>query len=47
MNAENVPYFDSFGIEHIRKEIRKLIRTNNITMSGYFCIGTIDFMLKD
>ena len=23
--AENVTYFDSFGVEHIPKEIRKLI----------------------
>ena len=23
MNAENVIYFDSFGVEHILKEIRK------------------------
>ena len=25
VNAENVTYFDSFGFEHILKEIKKLI----------------------
>ena len=25
VNAENVTYFDSFGLEHIPKEIRKFI----------------------
>ena len=59
MNAENVTYFDSFGVKHIPKEIRKFIRNKNITtniyrikaydsiMWGYFCIGFIDFMVKD
>ena len=59
MNAENVTYFDSFGVEHIPKEIRKFIGNKNIItniyriqaydsiMCGYFCIGFIDFMLKD
>ena len=58
MNAKNVTYFDSFGIEHIPKEIKKFIRNKNIirniyriqaydsVMCGYFCIGFIDFMLK-
>ena len=58
VNAENVTYFDSFGVEHIQKEIKKLIRNKNIItniyrvqahdsiMCGYFCIGFIDFMLK-
>ena len=58
VNAKNVTYFDSFGVEHIPKEIRKFIgNKNNITniyrvqgydsiMCGYFCIGFIDFMLK-
>ena len=47
VNAENVTYFVSFGVEHILKEIIKLIGNKNIIanilMSGYFCI---DFMLK-
>ena len=59
VNAENVTDFDSFGIEHISKEIRKLIESKNIIINiyrikayhsiicGYFCIGFIDFMLKD
>ena len=50
-------YFDSFGVEHIPKEIKtftgnKNIKTNifrvqayDSTMCGYFCIGFIDFML--
>ena len=58
VNAENVIYFDSFGVEHIPKEIRKFIVNKNIKtniyriqayysiMCGYFCIGFIDFMLK-
>ena len=58
MNAKIVTYFDSFGVEHIPKEIRKFIRNKNVItniyriqaydsiMCGYFCIGFIDFMLK-
>ena len=58
MNAENVTYFDNFGVEHILKEIRKFIGNKNIvtniyriqaydsTMCGYFCIEFIDFLLK-
>ena len=49
-------YFDSFGIEHVPKEIKefighKNIKTNifriqgdNSVMCGYFCIGFIDFI---
>ena len=52
----NVTYFDSFGVEHIPKEIKKFIANKNIKtnifriqaydsiMCGYFCIGFIDFM---
>ena len=51
-------YFDSFGIEHIRKEINKFIGNKNIKsnifriqaynsiMCGYFCIEFINYMLK-
>ena len=51
-----VIYFDKFGVEHVPKEIKKLIghknaKTNifriqadNSIMCGYFCIGLIDFM---
>ena len=57
MKNNDVTYFDSFGVEHIPKEIKTLISNNNIKkkifriqaydsiMSGYFCIGFIDFML--
>ena len=57
-NAKNVAYFDSLGIEHTPKEIKKFIRNKDIItniyrvkvynsiMDGYFCIGFIDFMLK-
>ena len=53
----NVTYFDSFGVEHIPKDIKifinnKKIKTNifriqeyDSIMCGYFCIGFIDFML--
>ena len=50
-------YFDSFGIEHIPKEINKFIRNDiksNIVriqaydsiMCGYYCIEFINYMLK-
>ena len=54
----NVTYFDSFGVEHIPKEIIKFIENRNIKtnmlriqaydsiMCGYFCIEFIDFMFK-
>ena len=53
----DVTYLDSFGVEHIGKEIRTFISNKNIKtnvfriqaydsiMCGYFCIGFIDFML--
>ena len=55
----NVTYFESFGVEHIPKEIKIFIGLKNIQtnifrkqaydslMCGYFCIRFIDFMLKD
>ena len=57
VNNNNVNYFDSFGVEHIPREIKKFINNKNIIinilrikaydsiMCGYFCIGFIDFML--
>ena len=54
----NVTYFDSFGVEHIPKEIKifidKSIVVANIfriqaydsVMCGYFCMGFIGIMLK-
>ena len=56
-NNNNVIYFDSFGLEHIPKEIKTFINNKNIKtnifriqsydsiMCGYFCVGFIDFML--
>ena len=58
MKAENITYFDRFGVELIRKEIRKVIGNKNVRtniykiqshdsiMCKYFCIEFIDFMLK-
>ena len=57
VNAKTVTYFDSFGVEHIPKEIRKSINSKNIianifriqaydsVMCGYFSIGFINFIL--
>ena len=50
-------YFDSFGIEHIPKEINKFINNDiksnifriqayDLIMCGYFCIEFINYMLK-
>ena len=58
VNNTTVTYFDSFGIEHIPKEVKKFIGNRNIIsniyriqnynsiMCGYFCIGFIDYMFK-
>ena len=35
VSAANKTYFDSFGVEDIAKEIRKLIRNKNITTNIY------------
>ena len=55
----DVTYFDSFGVEHIPKEIKAFINNKNIKtnifriqaydsiMCRYFCIGFIDFMLAE
>ena len=57
-NKKTVTYFDSFGIEHIPKEVQKYIGNRNIIsniyriqnydkiMCGYFCIGFSDYMFK-
>ena len=54
-NNNNVTYFDSFGVEHIPKEIKTFISNKNIKpnifriqahdliMCGYFCVGFLDF----
>ena len=58
VNNESVTYFDSFGVEHIPKEIKKIINNKNrlanicrvqnyeSIMCGYFCIGFIIYMFK-
>ena len=58
VNNKIVTYFDSFGVEHIPKEIMKFIACKKIItniyriqaydsiMCGYFCIGFINFMFN-
>ena len=58
VKANKVIYFDSFGIEHIPKEINKFIGNNNIESDifriqtydsikcRYFCKEFINYMLK-
>ena len=58
VNNKTVTYFDSFGVEHIPKEIMKfIVRKKIITniyriqaydsiICGYFCIGFINFMFN-
>ena len=55
VNGDNVTYFDSFGVEHIPKEIKRFIGNKNIITNifriqahnsikcGYFCIGFVDW----
>ena len=55
---KNITYFDSFGVEHILREIMKLIARKEIItniyriqayysiMCGYFCVGFISFMFN-
>ena len=57
-SLERTIYFDSFGAEHIPKEINKFIGNSDIKrnifrieaydsiMCGYFCIKLINYMLK-
>ena len=59
INNKTVTYFDSFGVEHIPKEIIKFIDNKNIIrnifriqaydsiMCAYFCIGFFNFMFND
>ena len=58
VNSKIVTYFDSFGVEHIPKEIMKFINRKKIItniyriqaydsiMCGYFCTGFINFMFN-
>ena len=34
-NHKNVTYFDSFGVEHIPKEVKKFIGNKNIATNIY------------
>ena len=56
ISNNDVTDFDSFGVEHVPKEIKTFISNKNIKtnifvqaygsiMCGYFYIGFIDFML--
>ena len=57
VNNKTIIYFDSFGVEHIPREIMKLIARKKIitniyriqaydsVMCGYFCIRFINFMV--
>ena len=56
---KKVVYFDSFGVEHVPKQIIKFIKNKDIIanifrlqaydsiMCGYFCIKFIDYMFDD
>ena len=58
-NGNIVAYGDSFGVEHIPKEIKRFVVNTNIIasifriqaydsiMCGYFCVGFIGFMFND
>ena len=58
VNTKTMTYFDSFGVEHITKEIKKFADNKNIitnifriqaydsVMCGYFCIGLLISCLK-
>ena len=58
VNNKTITYFDSFGVEHIPREIMKFIARKKIItniyriqahdsiMCGYFCIGFVKFMLN-
>ena len=45
-------HFDGFGVEHVRKEVKRFIGVNkfriqvhDLVTCGYFCIGFIDYTL--
>ena len=58
VNINNITYFNSFGVDHLPKEIKAFLKNRNIKtnifriqaydsiMCGYFCIRFINFMLK-
>ena len=44
VNNKTVTYFDSFGIEHISKEVRKFVNNKNI-IANIFRIQTYDSVM--
>ena len=58
VNNKSVTYFDSLGVEHIPKDIKKWIGNKNIIANifriqaydcvrcGYFCTRFVDFMFN-
>ena len=58
VNNKNITYFDSFGVEHIPREIMKFIppkkiitniyriQAYDLIMCGYFCIEFTNFMFN-
>ena len=58
VNNKTVTYFDSFGVEHIQKEIKKIVNNKSIIANiyivqnydritcGYFCISFINYVFK-
>ena len=58
VKTNEVIYFDSFGVEHISKEIIKFVKNKNTIanifriqaydsiMCGYYCSKFIDYMFK-
>ena len=58
-NKKQIIYFDSFGVEHVSKEILNFIGNKTITsniycvqtstsiLCGYFCILFINFMFEN
>ena len=59
MNNNDVTYFDSFGVEHILKEIKKFVKNNTIktniftiqaydsVMCEYFVLDLLILCLKE
>ena len=59
MNGDSLTYFDIFGAEYMRDEIKKIIgnkdiliniyiiQANDLIICGYFCIRFLYFMLVD
>ena len=45
VNNDNVTYFDSFGVEHIPKEIKAFINNNKNTTTNIFRIQTYDSIM--